>query len=160
MAQWQSIRLRIGGLRVQVPLWSIFREEFFFIMVKIKCNYYADVLTPQIERHLDDLKISIGGDFFQSKTDDLKILKRLGRGKFSQVFLAKDEKGDQVVLKTIPNCPESFVEKEAQILQYLGSHRGIQEFIRVVKNPMKSVYTLVLKSYPESPLEEVISGFT
>jgi hypothetical protein len=46
------------------PAMVDFSGRIFFIMVKIKCNYYADVMTPQIERQLDDLKISIGTEFF------------------------------------------------------------------------------------------------
>lgn len=137
-----------------------FLRDYFFIMTKIKCPYYADVLTPQTEKQLDESINKIREDFQEVGVDQFKIISRIGRGKFSQVFLGRDKDGQQFVLKTIPNCPDEFVAKEAQILSHLGVHRGVQEFIGAVKNPLKSVYTLVLRFYPESNLEQLIPGLT
>ncbi len=62
-------------------------------MGKIKCNYYADVFTTQVDEEINNLKRKIIEDFQLTRPEEFSITNRIGRGKFSQIFLAKDTKG-------------------------------------------------------------------
>lgn len=80
--------------------------------------------------------------------ENYRIADIIGKGKFSQIFKAKNLKNnkDFTVKVLKPGSVKRFM-REVQVLNYLKGVPHIQEFREALKNPIRNVYSLVLEHY-------------
>jgi casein kinase II subunit alpha len=79
----------------------------------------------------------------KSNLDNYQILAKLGRGKYSMVFLAQDIlKDEKVVVKMLKPVRKSKFEREVIVLKTLN-HENILKIKGVIKNPVKLMYSIV-----------------
>ena len=78
------------------------------------------------------------------KLEDYEILEKIGRGKYSQVFLGIHmPTQDKVVLKILNPIRNTKFKREIRVLQKLHENPQIMKFRDVLKNPISRVYTIV-----------------
>lgn len=78
----------------------------------------------------------------RSEQDDYEICRKVGRGKYSEVFEGKNiKKGEQVVVKVLKPVKKKKIKREIKILQNLKGGPNIVELLDVVRDPQVSQYT-------------------
>ncbi|KAK6461335.1 alpha subunit of casein kinase II [Scheffersomyces coipomensis] len=103
---------------------------------------YADVLStkPQAFWNYDDLNIK------WNSQDNYEIVKKLGRGKYSEVFLGIDlTKGDKVVIKVLKPVKRKKIKREISILKNLVEGPNIVSLLDVVREPQSKTPGLIFE---------------
>ncbi|KAK6198470.1 putative casein kinase II subunit alpha [Scheffersomyces amazonensis] len=103
---------------------------------------YADVLAskPQSFWDYDDLNIK------WNSQDNYEIIKKLGRGKYSEVFLGIDLiKGDKVVIKVLKPVKRKKIKREISILKNLVDGPNIVKLFDVVREPQSKTPGLIFE---------------
>ncbi|KAF7684172.1 putative casein kinase II subunit alpha like protein [Astathelohania contejeani] len=105
---------------------------------------YANINTnkPESEYNYDKYNIEEGD------IDDYEITKRIGQGKYSEVFLGKkiDPSNSKCVIKVLKPVRLSKVKREIMILRKLD-HPGIVDLWDVVRDPDSGAYILIFEYF-------------
>lgn len=79
-----------------------------------------------------------------SKLEDYEIIEKIGRGKYSQVFLSINMlTKEQVVLKILNPIRNAKFRREIHVLKKLQDGPHIMKLREVLNNPISRVYTIV-----------------
>lgn len=103
---------------------------------------YSDVLLtkPQAYWDYDDLNIK------WNSQDNYEIIKKLGRGKYSEVFLGIDlSKQEKVVIKVLKPVKRKKIKREISILKNLFSGPNIVALLDVVREPQLKTPGLIFE---------------
>lgn len=94
-------------------------------------KYYADVNKnkPAEYSNYEDMEIEFG------KQEDYEIIKKIGRGKYSEVYEGINVKTDKkVVIKVLKPVKKKKIKREIKILQNLKDGPNIVKYLDVVKD--------------------------
>ncbi|EMG49184.1 cka Casein kinase II subunit alpha [Candida maltosa Xu316] len=103
---------------------------------------YTDVLAskPQSYWDYDDLNIKWNAQ------ENYEIIKKLGRGKYSEVFLGIDlSKGEKVVIKVLKPVKRKKIKREISILKNLVDGPNIISLLDVVREPQSKTPGLIFE---------------
>jgi casein kinase II subunit alpha len=99
---------------------------------KIGPKFYADVNKnkPPEYSNYEELEITWG------KQEDYEIIKKVGRGKYSEVYEGINVNNDQrVVIKVLKPVKKKKIKREIKILQNLKGGPNVVKLIDVVRDP-------------------------
>lgn len=92
--------------------------------------------------------------------ENYRVLRAIGRGKYSQVYLARDVRNNkEVVLKILKPTSQNRMSREIVILKYLQGGQNIEKLIEAINNPVKAVYTIVSEYYEFDNFEDYYKKF-
>lgn len=81
-----------------------------------------------------------------SKQDDYEVIKKLGRGKYSEVYEGvKCTTNQKVVIKILKPVKKKKIKREIKILQNLSSGPNIVKLIDVVRDPASKTPSLIFE---------------
>lgn len=118
---------------------------------------YADVLStkPQSYWDYDDLNIK------WNPQENYEILKKLGRGKYSEVFLGIDlEKREKVVIKVLKPVKRKKIKREISILKNLVDGPNIIAMLDVVREPQLKTPGLIFEHINNIDFRSLYPTFT
>ena len=79
-----------------------------------------------------------------SKLEEYEVLEKIGRGKYSQVFLAIHMPSqEKVVLKILNPVRNAKFRREINVVKKLQQNSHIMKLRDVLNNPISRVYTIV-----------------
>ena len=99
---------------------------------KIGPKFYADVnkKKPPEYSNYEDLEITWG------KQEDYEIIKKIGRGKYSEVYEGINVNNDQrVVIKVLKPVKKKKIKREIKVLQNLKDGPNIVKLVDIVRDP-------------------------
>ena len=99
---------------------------------KIGPKFYADINKnkPPEYSNYEELEITCG------KQEDYEIIKKVGRGKYSEVYEGINVNNDQrVVIKVLKPVKKKKIKREIKILQNLKGGPNVVKLIDVVRDP-------------------------
>ena len=99
---------------------------------KIGPKFYADVNKnkPPEYSNYEELEITWG------KQEDYEIIKKVGRGKYSEVYEGINVNNDQrVVIKVLKPVKKKKIKREIKILQNLKGGPNVVKLIDIVRDP-------------------------
>lgn len=105
-------------------------------------KYYANVNLerPRDLSTFDVMRIQWGSP------DDYKVHKKIGRGKYSEVFLGTDKRTNQlVVIKLLKPVKKKKIYRELKILQNLQQGVNIVKLLNVVRDPHTKTPALIFE---------------
>lgn len=118
---------------------------------------YADVLStkPQEYWDYDDINIK------WNSQDNYEIVKKLGRGKYSEVFLGIDlVKHDKVVIKVLKPVKRKKIKREISILKNLVEGPNIIALLDVVREPLLKTPGLIFEHIDNIDFRTLYPTFT
>lgn len=118
---------------------------------------YADVLAskPQSYWDYDDLNIK------WNPQENYEIIKKLGRGKYSEVFLGIDlVKGEKVVIKVLKPVKRKKIKREISILKNLVDGPNIVALLDVVREPQLKTPGLIFENINNIDFRTLYPTFT
>lgn len=118
---------------------------------------YADVLStkPQSYWDYDDLNIK------WNPQENYEILRKLGRGKYSEVFLGIDlEKREKVVIKVLKPVKRKKIKREISILKNLVDGPNIIAMLDVVREPQLKTPGLIFEHINNIDFRSLYPTFT
>jgi len=87
---------------------------------------------------------------FSASIDDYEIVKKIGRGKYSEVFegfsVAK-EPSERCVIKILKPVKKKKIKREVKILQNLCGGTNIIQLLDVVRDPETKTPSLIFELY-------------
>jgi casein kinase II subunit alpha len=108
-----------------------------------KPKLYQDVnlkMKPEYSDY-ENLEISWGIQ------DHYEVIKKIGRGKYSEVFEGIDvEKGQKCVIKILKPIRKNKIKREIKILQNLSGGPNVVKLLDVVRDPASKTTSLVFES--------------
>jgi len=108
-----------------------------------KPKLYQDVnlkMKPEYSDY-ENLEISWGHQ------DHYEVIKKIGRGKYSEVFEGIDvEKGQKCVIKILKPIRKNKIKREIKILQNLSGGPNVVKLLDVVRDPASKTTSLVFES--------------
>ena len=99
---------------------------------KIGPKFYADVNKnkPQEYSNYEELEIEWG------KQENYEIIKKIGRGKYSEVYEGIDIRNDKrVVIKVLKPVKKKKIKREIKVLQNLKDGPNIVKLVDIVRDP-------------------------
>ncbi|XP_003743485.1 casein kinase II subunit alpha [Galendromus occidentalis] len=120
----------------------------------LKNNNNNNTLVPSVPRMYSEVlrnKPAIYWDYEQMKLkygnhDDYELVRRLGRGKYSEVFGAVHVKTEAAcVIKVLKAVKKKKIKREVKILQNLRDGPNIIKFFEVLKNPASEYTALAVE---------------
>ena len=99
---------------------------------KIGPKFYADVnkTKPPEYSNYEDLEITWG------KQEDYEVIKKIGRGKYSEVYEGINVTNDKrVVIKILKPVKKKKIKREIKVLQNLKGGPNIVKLVDVVRDP-------------------------
>ena len=99
---------------------------------KIGPKFYADVnlKKPPNYSNYEDLEITWG------KQEDYEVIKKIGRGKYSEVYEGINVNNDQrVVIKILKPVKKKKIKREIKVLQNLKGGPNIVKLVDIVRDP-------------------------
>lgn len=118
---------------------------------------YADVLStkPQSYWDYDDLNIK------WNPQENYEILRKLGRGKYSEVFLGIDlKKREKVVIKVLKPVKRKKIKREISILKNLVDGPNIIAMLDVVREPQLKTPGLIFEHINNIDFRSLYPTFT
>lgn len=118
---------------------------------------YADVLAskPQSYWDYDDLNIK------WNPQENYEIIKKLGRGKYSEVFLGIDlVKGEKVVIKVLKPVKRKKIKREISILKNLVDGPNVVALLDVVREPQLKTPGLIFENINNIDFRTLYPTFT
>ncbi|KAI8391757.1 kinase-like domain-containing protein [Radiomyces spectabilis] len=103
---------------------------------------YADVNLQQPKSYYeyDDLQVRWGVQ------DNYEICRKLGRGKYSEVFEGKNmQSNERCVIKVLKPVKKKKIKREIKILQNLRGGTNIVELLDIVRDPQSNTPSLVFE---------------
>lgn len=118
---------------------------------------YTDVLTTKPQSYWDYENINIKWN----GQENYEIIKKLGRGKYSEVFLGIElTKGDKVVIKVLKPVKRKKIKREISILKNLVGGPNIIELLDVVREPQSKTPALVFEHINNVDFKVLYPTFT
>lgn len=127
------------------------------ISKKEKPKYYADAAKNQGNEYYDyeHYEIKYGN------IEQYEIIKKIGRGKYSEVYKGIDTKSNKfVVLKILKPVKKSKIRREIKILQELKDGPNIIRILDVVKDPASKMPCIVTEWIDNDDFNEAMKNFT
>lgn len=118
---------------------------------------YADVntLKPNDYHNYEGLEINWG------KQDDYEIIKKLGRGKYSEVYEGINVTNNQkVVIKILKPVKKKKIKREIKILQNLANGPNIVKLLEVVRDPSSKTPSLVFEHIDNQDFKILYNKFS
>lgn len=118
---------------------------------------YTDVLStkPQSYWDYDDINIK------WSTQDNYEIIKKVGRGKYSEVFLGMDiEKQEKVVIKVLKPVKRKKIKREISILKNLNCGTNVIGLLDVVREPQLKTPSLIFEYIENIDFRTLYPRFT
>ncbi|KAK6453639.1 alpha subunit of casein kinase II [Scheffersomyces xylosifermentans] len=118
---------------------------------------YSDALSTKAQAYwdYDDLNIK------WSSQENYEIIKKLGRGKYSEVFLGIDlAKGDKVVIKVLKPVKRKKIKREISILKNLVEGPNIVALLDVVREPQSKTPGLIFEHINNIDFRTLYPTFT
>ncbi len=122
-----------------------------------KPKKYADVnlQKPNEYHNYENLDVIWG------KQDDYEIVKKLGRGKYSEVYEGINNTNDQkTVIKILKPVKKKKIKREIKILQNLCNGPNIVKLIDVVRDPSSKTPSLVFEHIDHQDFKVLYPKFT
>jgi len=117
-----------------------------------RARYYQDVNHHRPRAYWDYTNFEITW----SSPDDYSILKKIGRGKYSNVFLGVQiSTGKKVCIKTLIPVRRRKIRREVKILQNLQGGPNIVRFIAPVQNNLHGCKALIFEYIDNVPFNEL-----
>ncbi|KAI8887292.1 Pkinase-domain-containing protein [Backusella circina FSU 941] len=93
--------------------------------------------------------------------DEYEICRKVGRGKYSEVFEGKNiTKGEQVVVKVLKPVKKKKIKREIKILQNLKGGPNIVELLDVVRDPQSRTPSLIFEYINNTEFRILYPRFT
>lgn len=122
-----------------------------------RARYYQEVNNHRPRSYWDYTNYEIQW----STPDDYAILKKIGRGKYSNVFLGVQiTTGKKVCIKTLIPVRRRKIRREVKILQNLQGGPNIIKFISPVQNNLHGCKALIFEYIENVPFNELDSILT
>lgn len=103
---------------------------------------YTDVLASKPQSYWDYENVNIKWE----SQDDYEIIKKLGRGKYSEVFLGIDlSKGEKCVIKVLKPVKRKKIKREISILKNLVGGPNIIALLDTVREPQLKTPALIFE---------------
>eukprot|EP00357_Protocruzia_adherens_P033464 CAMPEP_0114988998 /NCGR_PEP_ID=MMETSP0216-20121206/9933_1 /TAXON_ID=223996 /ORGANISM="Protocruzia adherens, Strain Boccale" /LENGTH=340 /DNA_ID=CAMNT_0002351887 /DNA_START=105 /DNA_END=1127 /DNA_ORIENTATION=+ len=105
-------------------------------------RYYADVNEQKPKDYWDYENINISW----GKQDDYEVIKKIGRGKYSEVFEGVDVANDRkVVIKILKPVKKNKIKREIKILQNLQGGTNVIRLLDIVRDPASKTPSLIFE---------------
>lgn len=92
--------------------------------------------------------------------DDYTLISRIGRGKYSNVFLGHDQFNNKITVKILKPVRQNKIDREIMILQKLRGSPYITQLLDVVRDPDSGSISLILSWTENSDIRKVINEMT
>lgn len=118
---------------------------------------YPDVLSTKAQNYWDYDDINIKWN----NQENYEIIKKLGRGKYSEVFLGVDLlKGEKVVIKVLKPVKRKKIKREISILKNLVEGPNIVTLLDVVREPQSKTPGLIFEHIDNIDFRTLYPTFT
>jgi len=113
--------------------------------VHSKARIYADVNVTRPREYWDYENLNVNwGD--QAKQDDYEVVRKVGRGKYSEVFEGvHSATNDQCIIKILKPVKKKKIKREIKILQNLCGGPNIIKLLDIVREPQSKTPSLVFE---------------
>ena len=122
--------------------WSAGRAGKRVRKVKSRARYFADVNQHRPKEYWDyeSFKVTFGDQ------DNYQIVRKVGRGKYSEVFEGVNMKnGEKCVIKILKPVKKKKIKREIKILQNLCGGPNIIQLLDVVCDPQSKTHGLIFE---------------
>jgi casein kinase II subunit alpha len=122
--------------------WSAGRAGKRVRKVKSRARYFADVNQHRPKEYWDyeSFKVTFG------EQDNYQIVRKVGRGKYSEVFEGVNMKnGEKCVIKILKPVKKKKIKREIKILQNLCGGPNIIQLLDVVCDPQSKTHGLIFE---------------
>lgn len=122
--------------------WSAGRAGKRVRKVKSRARYFADVNQHRPKEYWDyeSFKVTFGDQ------DNYQIVRKVGRGKYSEVFEGVNVKnGEKCVIKILKPVKKKKIKREIKILQNLCGGPNIIQLLDVVCDPQSKTHGLIFE---------------
>lgn len=118
---------------------------------------YADVLSTKPQSYWDYENINIKWN----AQENYEIIKKLGRGKYSEVFLGIElTKGEKVVIKVLKPVKRKKIKREISILKNLVGGPNIVGLLDIVREPQLKTPGLIFEHVDNIDFRTLYPTFT
>ncbi|KAG1063771.1 hypothetical protein G6F42_027141 [Rhizopus arrhizus] len=120
-----------------------------------KCYADANTKLPSSYWDYDALQVQWG------EQDNYEIVRKLGRGKYSEVFEGVDiNRDEKVVIKVLKPVKKKKIKREIKILQNLAGGINVIELLDVVRDPQSKTPALVFEYINNTDFKILYPRFT
>jgi len=106
-----------------------------------KARVYAEVNDEKPREYWDYEALSVQW----GEQDDYEVVKKLGRGKYSEVFEGRHVNGGKCVIKILKPVKKKKIKREIKILQNLTGGVNVIKLLDVVREPMTKTPSLIFE---------------
>lgn len=118
---------------------------------------YADVLALKPQLYWDYENVNIKWN----SQENYEIIKKLGRGKYSEVFLGIDlTKGDKCVIKVLKPVKRKKIKREISILKNLVAGPNVIGLLDIVREPQLKTPALIFENVNNIDFRTLYPTFT
>ncbi|CAG84901.2 DEHA2A13662p [Debaryomyces hansenii CBS767] len=118
---------------------------------------YADVLASKPQSYWDYENVNIKWN----SQENYEIIKKLGRGKYSEVFLGIDlTKGDKCVIKVLKPVKRKKIKREISILKNLVTGPNVIGLLDIVREPQSKTPALIFENVNNLDFRTLYPTFT
>mmetsp|Transcript_7876 Transcript_7876/g.7807 ORF Transcript_7876/g.7807 Transcript_7876/m.7807 type:complete len:334 (-) Transcript_7876:96-1097(-) len=118
---------------------------------------YADVLASKPQSYWDYENVNIKWN----SQENYEIIKKLGRGKYSEVFLGIDlTKGEKCVIKVLKPVKRKKIKREISILKNLVSGPNVIGLYDIVREPQLKTPALIFENVNNIDFRTLYPTFT
>ena len=106
-----------------------------------KARVYAEANDEKPREYWDYEALSVQW----GEQDDYEVVKKLGRGKYSEVFEGRHVNGGKCVIKILKPVKKKKIKREIKILQNLTGGVNVIKLLDVVREPMTKTPSLIFE---------------
>lgn len=122
-----------------------------------KPRYFAEVNLQRPKEYWDYENLSISW----GKQDDYEVIKKIGRGKYSEVFEGINVvTNKKVVIKILKPVKKSKIKREIKILQNLQGGPNIVKLLDIVRDPASKTPSLIFEYINNTDFRTLYPQFT